>query len=70
MAADRLQSVGAAAGDEAAAGTQQRGDPLAVQTDQGQQQGGSPPGQPPPIRGLQGGEAWLGLQLKAGRPNR
>ena len=40
MAFDRLQAIGAAAGNEAAAGwPQQGGDPAAVELDQGQQQG-------------------------------
>ena len=45
MAADRLQPVGAAAGDEAATGPQQGRDPLAVGADQGQQQGLQGPGE-------------------------
>ena len=37
MAADGLDSIGTAAGNEAAARPQQRRDPLSVQADQGQQ---------------------------------
>ena len=44
MAFDRLQAIGAAAGDEAAAGAQQGGDPLAIEADQAQQQQGQGPG--------------------------
>ena len=48
MPSDRLEAIGAAAGDEAAARAQQRRDPAAVELNQQQQQGGQralPPGQ-------------------------
>lgn len=42
MTADRLKAIGAAAGDEAATGSEQRRDPTAVEADQSEQQQGQP----------------------------
>ncbi len=43
MAPDGLQAIAAAAGDEAAAGPEQRREPAAIEANQGQQQPGDGP---------------------------
>lgn len=70
MATDGLKTVSAATGDEAAAGAQQRRDPLAIQPDQGQQQQRQPSLKRPGTGGTDRGQARLGLQAKLLRPNR
>lgn len=48
MALDRLEAIGAAAGNEAAAGTQQRREPAAIggdQSEQGQLEGAAEAGE-------------------------
>ena len=63
MAADRLEAVGAAAGNKAAAGAQQGREPAAVEANQAKQQSRHQPGQPPGASSFERRQRRLGLQL-------